>query len=69
MWIWETRRTSTPSGRTARWWILAALNVLVIVVSLFVAVASLVAAIVSLNGALQSGDAEAFSCADNSGSV
>ena len=69
MWIWETRRTTTPADRGKRWWTLASLNVLIIAVSLFLSVASLVAAIVSLNTAIQSGDAEAFSCADNSGST
>ena len=69
MWIWETRRTSTPAERGRRWWTIASLNVLIIVTSLFLSVAGLVAAIVSLNGAIQAGEAEPFSCADNSNST
>jgi hypothetical protein len=52
-----------------KWWIGVVLCLILIGVSLFITVAGAIAAVVSLNRAVQNGEAQPFSCADNSGSV
>jgi len=69
MWIYESRRTRPASDRGVKWWIGVVLCLILIGVSLFITVAGTIAAVVSLNTAVQNGEAQPFSCADNSGSV
>jgi hypothetical protein len=69
MWIYESRRTRRTLERGLKWWIGVALCSILIGVSLFITVAGTIAAVVSLNRAVQNGEAQPFSCADNSGSV
>ena len=69
MWIWETRRTRSAAARGLKWWTGVAICLILIGLSLFITVAGTIAAVVSLNTAIQSGEAQPFSCADNSNSV
>jgi len=69
MWIYESRRTRPAAERGLKWWIGVVICLILICLSLFIAVAGTIAAVVSLNTAVQNGEAQPFSCADNSGSV
>lgn len=69
MWIWETRRVRPSSQRGTKWWLGVAGCLLLIALSGFIAIAGTVSAVVSLNTAIQAGNAQPFSCADNSNSV